>query len=72
MEIAEFFVTQILREIKEGESRVSKSAILSHLGTLKFDIHEFWQFFKAVYYQINENAKNGSFKTCRFSKFDFT
>ena len=34
MEILEFFVTQILREIKVSKSRVSKSAISTRLDAL--------------------------------------
>ena len=40
-----FSVTQILREIKVGKSRVSKSAILTHLEALNFDLYEFLHFF---------------------------
>ena len=36
-----FSVTQILREIKEGESKVSKSAILPHWEALNFDFLNF-------------------------------
>ena len=32
-----FFITQILREIKIGESRVSNSAISAYFEALKFD-----------------------------------
>ena len=35
------FVIQILREIKVGKCRVSKSAILAHLKTLNFDFVQF-------------------------------
>ena len=42
-EIAGFFVTQILCEIKVGESRYSKSAVLLHLEALE-----------AVIYQLNK------------------
>ena len=37
-------IIQILREINFRDSRVSKSAILTHLESLKFDLHEFLDF----------------------------
>ena len=49
-----FFVTQILRKIKVGESRHSKSAILRHLEALNFDFNEFLHFLKAEIYQIDK------------------
>ena len=45
---------QILREIKVGESRVSKSAILTHLESLNFDSYEILHFLKAEIDQINK------------------
>ena len=49
----DFPVTQILREIKVGEARVSKSAILTHLESLQFDFfYEFLHILKAQIYQI--------------------
>ena len=33
----DFSITQILREIKFGDSRSAKSAILTHLEALNFD-----------------------------------
>ena len=69
MEITEFFVTQILREIKVDESKVSKSAILAHLEALNFYFHEYFHFLKAEIDQINkiqspQNDKKGQF--CNF------
>ena len=43
----DFPITQFLREIKVGESRVSKSAISTHLEALNFDFCEFLHFLKA-------------------------
>ena len=40
----EFSVTWILREIKFGNSKSAKSAILTHLEGLNFDFHEFFTF----------------------------
>ena len=37
----DFSITQILREINFGDSRNAKSAILTHLETLNFEIYEF-------------------------------
>ena len=39
-----FSATQILREIKVAESRVSNSAILTDLEALKFEIQDFFTF----------------------------
>ena len=55
MKLQKFFVTQILREIKVGESRDSKFAIFTHLEALNFDFYGFLQFLKAEIYQINKN-----------------
>ena len=41
-----FSVSQILREIKVGESLVSKFAIVSLSEALNFDIYEFLHFLK--------------------------
>ena len=72
-----FSITQILREINFVDSRIVKSAILTHLQALNFDYQEFLHFLKAEVYQINkhlspENCINGSFTASRFSKIDFT
>ena len=40
----DIFFIHFLREIKVGESRVSKTAILKHLESLNFDSNEFLQF----------------------------
>ena len=48
-----FSATQILREINFEDSRSSKSAILTHLEDLDFDIYEFVHFLEAEIYQIN-------------------
>ena len=70
-------ITQILREIKFGDTGSAKSAILTHLEALNFDFYELFYFFKAEIYQINKtqnpkNGKNGRFRTSRLFKIDFT
>ena len=78
VKINEFFsITQILREIKVGEYRISEYAILTHLDDLNFAFYEFLHFLKAEIYLINETqslqyGKNGSFRTSKFFKIDFT
>ena len=72
-----FIVWQILREIKGGESRNSKSASLTHLEALNFDFYKNLHFPKAEIYQINqiqglENGKKGTSRTSKFWKIDFT
>ena len=52
-------VTQILREIKVGESKVSKSAKSTHLEALNFDFYEFLHRLKFS----QSKCKNGSFRT---------
>ena len=37
----DFSITQILREIKYGDSKNAKSAILAHLEALNFDFYEY-------------------------------
>ena len=51
--IQDFSVTQILREIKIGEFRVSKSAIFTNSDTLNFAFYEFLHFLKDEIYQTN-------------------
>ena len=41
----DFSITYILREINFGDSRSAKSAILTHLEALDFDLTEFLHFF---------------------------
>ena len=48
----DFSITQILREIKVGESRVAKSANLTDLEALNFGFNDFLHFLKADIYQI--------------------
>ena len=77
VKITEFFVTQILREIKFGESRGSKSAISTHSMDLNFDICEFLHFLKVQIYQIDkiqcpQYCQTCYFRNSRFSKIDFT
>ena len=49
-----FSVTQILREIKVGKFRISKSAILTNWEALNFDFCNFLHFLKADSYKINK------------------
>ena len=51
--VQNFSITQILREIKFGDSRSAKSTILTHLESLNFDFYEFLHFFKAEIDQIH-------------------
>ena len=48
-----FSITQILREINLGDSRGAKSAILTHLEALNFDVNEIFHFLN-VENQINK------------------
>ena len=75
----DFSITQILREINFGDFRTTKSSILTYFEAMNFDFYAFLHFLKAEIYKINKIqsraskiAKNGSFRTCRFSKVDFT
>ena len=43
----DFSITDILREINFKDSRSAKSAILTHLEALNFDLYEFLHFLKA-------------------------
>ena len=52
--LQKFFVTQILREIRKGKCRISKSAISTHREALIFDYQRFLHFLKAYFYQINK------------------
>ena len=52
--LQDFSVTQILREIKVGQSRNTKSAILTHLETLNFNFYEILHFLEAEINQINK------------------
>ena len=54
VEITEFSVTQILREIKIVKLKGSKSAILRNLEALKFNVYEFLHFLKAENHQITK------------------
>ena len=50
-----FPVTQILREIKVGKFRVSKTTTLKDFRALNFDFHGFLQFLKAEIDQFNKS-----------------
>ena len=47
-------MTQISREIKVGDSKLSESAIETHLEAQNFDLHEILHFSKAENYQISK------------------
>ena len=70
----DFSITQILCEIKIGESRVSKSAIFTHLEALNFDFFmnfcTFWkpQFTWLTRFRAPKMAKMCRFRTYKFSK----
>ena len=49
-----FAITQILREIKHGDSTSAKSAIMTHLEVLNFAFYDILHFLKAEIYQINK------------------
>ena len=70
-------ISQILREIKTGESSVAKPAILILLEALNFDFYALLHFLKAYIYKINiiqcpKNGKNGSYRISRMCMIDFT
>ena len=50
----DFSITQILREIKFGDSTSAKSAILTHLEALNLDFHEVLNFLKPYICQIHK------------------
>ena len=60
-----FSITQILREITFGDSRSAKSAILTHLEALNFDLYEFLHFLKTEMYQ------NYNFRDFKIAKIAF-
>ena len=64
--LQKFSVTQILREIKVGKSIVSKSAILTHLEVLNFDISEFCTFCRL---KFTKSTKFGAFKMTKTVTF---
>ena len=73
-----FSITYILREINFGDSRSEKYAIFITFRHPEFWLlmifYTFWrlEFTKLTKFSAPKNAKNGSFKTSRFSKIDFT
>ena len=59
-------ITDFLREIKFGKSRVSRSAILTHWEALNFDFHEFLHLLNPNFNQMDkihrpQNGKNSTF-----------
>ena len=50
----DFSITQILREIKYGDSKNAKSAISTHIKALNFGFDEFLHFLKAEIHQFNK------------------
>ena len=67
---------QILREINVKDSWSAKSALLSQLKALNFDIYQFLHLLKAfTKLKTNHsfyNGKNSICRTSRLSKIDFT
>ena len=53
-EVPGLCITQILREINFGDSKSAKSAILTHLEALNFDLNEFLHFWEAEIDQSNK------------------
>ena len=50
----DFSIPQILHEIYLWDSRSEKSAILTHLEALNFDLYDFLHFLKAEIDQMNK------------------
>ena len=50
----DFSISQILRETNFWDSRSAKSAILTHLEALNFNLEEFLHFFRAGIFKINK------------------
>ena len=50
----DFSITHFLREIKFGDSRSTKSAILTSLEALNYDFYASFHFLKAENYQMNK------------------
>ena len=67
----DFSITQILREIKFGDSRSAKSGIFTHLEALNFDFRNFLHFLKAVIYQIDKIQSPKMAKTAVLGLLDF-
>ena len=59
--IHDISITQILREIKFGDSRSPKSAIYTHLEALNFDLYEFLHFGRLKFTKLTQfrASKNG-------------
>ena len=77
MEIQDFSITQIFREINVRDFRGKKTAILAHFEGLDLDFHEFLLFLNAEIHQMStiqylKNGKKGIFRTSRILKIDFT
>ena len=66
----DFSITDILREINFKDSRSAKSAILTHLEALNFNLYEFLHFLKTEIYLLNtiQSSQNGIFCTFNSSK----
>ena len=72
----DFSITDILRVINFKDSRSAKSAILTHLEPLNYNLYEFLHFLKPEIYLLNkiqssQNGKNGIFCTFRIPKFQW-
>ena len=76
-EFSDFTITHILRENIFGDSRSAKSAILTHLEALNFDLYEFCTFRRLNLTNLTKIiapniVKTAMSRTSRFSKIDFT
>ena len=71
VEIQNFYVTQILREIDFGELEVLKLQFFAILGAVSFLK---WVISKSAKIHKSQNpcGKNGSFGTSKITNFDFT
>ena len=75
--LLDFSVTQILREIKVCEFRVSEFAILAHLEALNLQFHEFLHFLKTEIYlkskfKGSKYVKMTVFELLKLAKIHFT
>ena len=69
--ILDFHSVDFLREIKFGEFRVSKSAILTHWEALNFDFHEFLHFMKAEITKLTKFRASKIMKKGQFCNSNF-
>ena len=65
-----YFVAKNLREIKVGESRVSKSAILTNWKALSFDFYEFVHYMTAKFNKLSKFRASKMTKTADLELLD--